>query len=94
MTGLHINAKKIASRLESHGFNIVNKVVYNQILVTCNTEEETTDCLHNLQRSGTIWLGGSSWHDQKVIRISVCSWYTDDQDIDKTVEAFIQARNQ
>ena len=92
VTGLHTHAKKIAEKLQLNGFTILNDVVYNQILVTCGTEEETTNCLNRLQNSGTIWLGGSTWHNQKVIRISVCSWYTDDDDIEKTIEAFLQAR--
>ncbi|MDF1698633.1 MAG: aminotransferase class V-fold PLP-dependent enzyme [Saprospiraceae bacterium] len=94
VTSLHKNALTLSKQLGSSGFKIVNEVVFNQVLVACENEKETLKCLDNLKKSGTIWLGGSTWQGESVIRISVCSWYTDKSDIQKTIQTFIKARNQ
>ena len=44
-----------------------------------------------LQRDFYEW-GGAEWNNEPVIRISICSWATTMQDIDRSVEAFIDAR--
>ena len=67
-------------------------MVFNQVLVACADPEQTLATLRRLQDSGECWCGGSSWQGQTVIRLSVCSWATTPEDIDRTVEAFIKAR--
>lgn len=86
------NAKLLADRLGSAGFTIHNDIVFNQVLVSCDTPEQTTTTLANIQSSGDCWCGGSTWNDRPVIRISVCSWKTGPEDIEKTVACFIQSR--
>ena len=71
---------------------ILNEVVFNQILVSGSTAEETNETLKNIQESGECWCGGSIWNGKPVIRISVCSWATTAKDIDRSVAAFIKAR--
>ncbi|MBW1911473.1 MAG: aspartate aminotransferase family protein [Deltaproteobacteria bacterium] len=90
--GLCDRAQQFQKQLSSAGFNILNEVVFNQILVSCNTEEETNETLKNIQESGECWCGGSIWNGEPVIRISVCSWATTVKDIDRSVAAFIEAR--
>ncbi len=91
--GLCELAEQFSEKLLANGFNILNTVVFNQILVSCGTPEKTKATLKNLQISGECWCGGTVWQDQPAIRISVCSWATTPEDIDKSVSAFIKARD-
>ncbi|NNJ73415.1 MAG: aminotransferase class V-fold PLP-dependent enzyme [Enterobacterales bacterium] len=88
---LHTTAVTIAEGLRSRGFSVVNDVVFNQVLVACDYDELTEMTLDHLQSSGDVWLGGALWNDQKVMRISVCSWMTTQADIEITLNAFVEA---
>jgi hypothetical protein len=61
--------------------------------VSCDGSDEYTQSLIDaIQQSGQCWVGGSVWQGKKVIRISVCSWVTTQEDVSISVEAFITAR--
>lgn len=85
-------ANLFAEGLQKNGFRILNDVVFNQVLVTCDTPAETEETLKILQSSGECWCGGSVWFDEPVIRISVCAAETTQQDIERSVAAFVQSR--
>ena len=93
ITGFHELAKALAKQLREAGFRILNDVVFNQVLVACDSAEHTQQTLHHIQQSGECWCGGSNWHGEPVIRVSVCSWATTQEDIERTVAAFVQARS-
>jgi glutamate/tyrosine decarboxylase-like PLP-dependent enzyme len=90
--GLCELAGLFAHRLSKEGFAIQNDVVFNQVLVTCATHELTTATLSNLQGSGECWCGGTTWNNSPAIRISVCSFATTEEDVDRSVRAFVAAR--
>jgi glutamate/tyrosine decarboxylase-like PLP-dependent enzyme len=90
--GLCERARQAAALLRHAGFRVLNEVVYNQVLVACADPEQTLQTLRNLQESRECWCGSSTWQGRTVIRLSVCSWATTPQDIERTVAAFIQAR--
>jgi glutamate/tyrosine decarboxylase-like PLP-dependent enzyme len=90
--GLADRARQAADGLRGAGFRILNDVVFNQVLIACETPEATQATLGRLQASGEAWCGGSRWQGETVIRMSVCSWATTAEDIDRTVRAFVQAR--
>lgn len=90
--GLCERARQFAELMETQGFRILNDVVFNQVLVVCDTPELTTATLSNVQRSGECWCGGAQWHALPVIRFSVCSWATTAADIERAVAAFVRAR--
>ncbi len=85
-------AVRFASGLKAEGFEIMNEVVFNQVLVRCETPDLTRRTLENIQRSGECWCGGTTWMGEPAIRISVCSWATTESDIDRSVRAFVQGR--
>jgi glutamate/tyrosine decarboxylase-like PLP-dependent enzyme len=87
------NASLFAEELRKHGFRILNDVVFNQVLVACEAPEYTVKTLENMQASGECWCGGSEWRGEPVIRISVCSWSTTAEDVHRSVQAFIVARD-
>lgn len=90
--GLHEKAARFARELKAEGFSILNDVVFNQILVGCEHDEITQRTLHHIQQSGECWVGGAAWNGKAVIRISVCSWATTEDDIYRSVRAFSAAR--
>jgi glutamate/tyrosine decarboxylase-like PLP-dependent enzyme len=90
--GLCERAAQFAAQLAANGFRILNEVVFNQVLAACDTPAETTATLSGLQASGECWCGATSWHGHPAIRISVCSWSTTPEDVARSVQAFIAAR--
>jgi glutamate/tyrosine decarboxylase-like PLP-dependent enzyme len=90
--GLCDTAALFAQRLAAHGFTICNDVCFNQVLVTCGSAEATAATLETVQRSGECWCGGTQWKGQPAIRISVCSYMTTAKDVDRSVQAFVRAR--
>lgn len=86
------NTKYFEERLSENGFTILNDVVFNQILVKCETAEKTKATLKYIQISGKCWCGGTNWQNEPAIRISICSWQTTRKDIDECIEAFAASR--
>jgi glutamate/tyrosine decarboxylase-like PLP-dependent enzyme len=93
VTGFHLHAKQLEKGLRNNGFTIVNEVVFNQVLVSCGNSELTKSTLLKLQKSGEIWCGGSTWKGEAVIRVSVCSWATTEEDIERTIAIFSSSRS-
>jgi glutamate/tyrosine decarboxylase-like PLP-dependent enzyme len=90
---LCVHAEQFAQHLQSKGFRVLNDVVFNQVLVACDTPEHTKATLEHIQTSGECWCGGAVWNGEPVIRISVCSWATTLADVQRSVSAFVAARN-
>lgn len=90
--GLCERAAQAARLLQAAGFRILNHVEFNQVLIACENRERTLATMKHLQASGEAWCGGTVWHGETAIRMSVCSWATTPQDIERTVEAFVKAR--
>jgi len=90
--GLCRKAALFAGGLRREGFTILNDVVFNQVLVSCGSAEVTTSTLENVQASGECWCGGTTWNGEPAIRISVCGHETTEEDITRSVAAFVKAR--
>lgn len=90
--GLHERAVQFANELRENDFEILNEVVFNQVLVSCGTDKLTNDTLKFIQEMRDCWCGGAQWYEQSVIRISVCSWATTSEDITRSVNSFIKSR--
>lgn len=89
---LHQYAKQFAHLLRENDFQVMNDVVFNQLLVSCRSAEQTEKTLAYIQQSRDCWCGGAVWQGQPVIRVSICSWRTDGRDIERAVSAFVEAR--
>lgn len=85
-------AKQFANEISNvNGFYVENDVVFNQVIVRCESDSITEKVLGNVQMLGECWVGGSIWLGKKIIRISVCSWATTENDISKSVKSFEKA---
>lgn len=89
---MHLRAKQFAIAISKiEGFYVENEIVFNQVIVRCKTDEVTEQVMYTVQELRECWLGGSSWFGKKVMRMSVCSWATTEEDIAKTVKSFQKA---
>ena len=91
--GMHHRAVQFAKEFEEQGFEVLNDVVFNQVLVRYKDDESTTKLAHQVQELRECWVGGSTWFGKKVIRVSVCSWATTSDDVTRSVNSFVKARD-
>ncbi len=84
------HAARMASLLRAGGCQILNQVDLNQVLVSFGTENETRRVIAAVQQDGTCWCGGTVWHGTTAMRISVSSWATTDDDIDRSASAILR----
>ncbi len=83
-------ARLFADRLHTAGFEILNDVVLNQVLVSFGSAEQTLRVIAEIQSDGTCWCGGTQWHGHTAMRISVSSWATSDDDVERSAAAMIR----
>jgi glutamate/tyrosine decarboxylase-like PLP-dependent enzyme len=83
-------AKRFAEGLAAAGFEVLNDVVLNQVLVAFGSPEETRRVIREIQEDGTCWCGGTEWQGRTAMRISVSSWATTEADVDRSLEAMVQ----
>ena len=83
-------AKIFAERLGGAGFQILNEVELNQVLVSFGSADETRRVIAEVVREGTCWCGGTEWHGHTAMRISVSSWKTTEEDVERSVAAILK----
>ena len=69
------------------GVEIGNKIVLNQVLASFGSDQRTDALIEAVQRDGTCWMGGTTWHGRRYMRISVSNWSTTEDDVDRSVAA-------
>jgi glutamate/tyrosine decarboxylase-like PLP-dependent enzyme len=91
-------ARRMSERLaEANGVEILNEVALNQVLVRFapgdggDADAFTGQVMTRVQESGEAWMGGTTWHGNAAIRISVSNWSTTEADIDRTADALLRA---
>jgi glutamate/tyrosine decarboxylase-like PLP-dependent enzyme len=84
------HAVRFASALRKAGHQVLNDVVLNQVLVTFGAPEVTRRVIAAIQQDGTCWCGGTAWQGNIAMRISVSSWATTDEDVDRSIEAILR----
>jgi glutamate/tyrosine decarboxylase-like PLP-dependent enzyme len=86
-----VQAARMAERLRGAGYRVLNDVVLNQVLVSFGSAEQTLAVIAELQREGICWCGGTVWHDTTAMRISVSSWATSDDDVERSLASMLRA---
>jgi len=73
------------------GVQVLNDVVLNQVLVRFGDDDDTTRAvIAAVQRDGTCWLGGTTWHGLAAMRISVSNWATSEADVEASAAAIVR----
>jgi glutamate/tyrosine decarboxylase-like PLP-dependent enzyme len=91
------HARRFADALgQAPGVEVLNEVVLNQVLVRFpdpggDHDARTREVIRRVQADGTLWLGGTTWHDMAAMRVSVSGWATTEEDVDRSVEAILRA---
>jgi glutamate/tyrosine decarboxylase-like PLP-dependent enzyme len=88
------HATRFARALEAAGHRVLNEVVLNQVLVAFGDAERTRRVIAAIQEDGTCWCGGTVWQGTAAMRISVSSWATRDEDVDRSIDAILRAAAQ
>jgi glutamate/tyrosine decarboxylase-like PLP-dependent enzyme len=83
-------ARRFANALADAGYRILNDVVLNQVLVSFGDAATTNRVIAAIQQEGTCWCGATVWQGQAAMRISVVSWATSDEDVERSIEAIVR----
>ena len=83
-------ARRFAQGLRDAGFEILNDVVLNQVLVSFGSPEKTNRVIGEIQQDGTCFCGGTLWQGRTAMRISVSSWATTDDDVERSLAAMLR----
>jgi len=83
-------ARRFAEKLSGAGFEILNEVVLNQVLVAFGDANETKRVIEAVQAEGTCWAGVTVWQGKTAMRISISSWATTDADVERSIAAILK----
>ena len=84
------HAGQFAEGLRAAGYRVLNDVVLNQVLVSFGSSERTREVIARVQRDGTCWCGGTVWQGNAAMRISVSSWATTAEDVERSLAAIVR----
>jgi glutamate/tyrosine decarboxylase-like PLP-dependent enzyme len=84
------HAQRFAAGLRAAGYEVLNEVVINQVLVSFGDASKTQEVIRQVQEEGTCWCGGTVWQGKTAMRISVSSSATTANDVDRSMEAILQ----
>jgi len=88
------HTQRFAEALRAGGFEVLNDVVINQVLVSFGRPEVTREVIRRVQEDGTCWCGGTVWQGKTAMRISVSSWATTETDVERSLEAILRIANE
>jgi glutamate/tyrosine decarboxylase-like PLP-dependent enzyme len=83
-------AKRFENGLRTAGFEVLNEVVINQVLVSFGDAPTTREVIRRIQEDGTCWCGATEWQGKTAMRIGVSSWATTEADVDRSLEAMVR----
>ena len=84
------HATMMAKGLIESGFEVLNEVNLNQVMVSFGDAKRTRQIITALHQDGTAWCGGTEWHGRAAMRISFSSHATRDDDVHRTLDAIIR----
>ncbi|MEP2716134.1 pyridoxal-dependent decarboxylase [Pseudophaeobacter sp.] len=90
VTRHHQQAQRISAALQEAGFEVLNRVVLNQVLVRGADDAATQAILQQVQESGSSWFGGSVWQERPAFRISLSSHRTKDQHVEQLIDLLVR----
>ena len=84
------HAQRFAEGLRAAGYEVLNEVVLNQVLVSLGDAATTLRVIAGIQQDGVCWAEGTVWQGKTAMRISVSSWRTTDADVERSLAAMIR----
>ncbi|MDT0392113.1 pyridoxal phosphate-dependent decarboxylase family protein [Streptomyces dubilierae] len=83
-------ARRFADGLSAAGFEVVNEVTLNQVLVAFGDGTRTDRIVRAVQEDGTCWMGATTWRGRRLMRISVSGHTTTEADVDRSIAAIVR----
>lgn len=83
------HARRFAEGLRYAGYEVLNDVVLNQVLVSFGDDAMNRKVIDEIQEDGTCWCGVTVWQGRTAMRISVCNWSTTEADVDRSLEIIL-----
>jgi glutamate/tyrosine decarboxylase-like PLP-dependent enzyme len=83
-------ARRFAQGFRAAGHEVLNEVVLNQVLVAFGDDARTRRVIAAIQQEGTAWCGVTVWQGRTAMRISVSSWATTDEDVERALAAMVR----
>ncbi len=87
-------ARRFADAFRAAGFDVLNDVVLNQVLVAFGDPDTTRRVIAALQAEGTCWCGETTWQGHTAMRISVSSWATTDDDVERSIKTVLRVERE
>ena len=84
------HARRFSEGLIDAGYEVLNDVVLNQVLVSFGDAETNARVIRAIQDDGTCWCGETEWQGRPAMRISVSSWATTADDVETSLAAMIR----
>jgi glutamate/tyrosine decarboxylase-like PLP-dependent enzyme len=88
------HARRFAQGMRAAGYEVLNDVVLNQVLVSFGDAERTRRTIAEIQREGICWCAGTVWQGRTAMRISVSNWRTTEEDVERSLRAMLRAAAQ
>jgi glutamate/tyrosine decarboxylase-like PLP-dependent enzyme len=83
-------ARLFAAELEKGGVEIAAGPALNQLLAGFGDDARTDAVIAAVPRDGTCWMGGTTWHGRRLVRVSVSNATTTEADVHASVEAVLR----
>jgi glutamate/tyrosine decarboxylase-like PLP-dependent enzyme len=84
------HAQAFAEGFRAAGYQVLNDVVLNQVLVSFGDDDATQRIIKAIQSEGTCWCGGTVWKGRRAMRVSVSSWATTESDVAESLKAMLR----
>jgi glutamate/tyrosine decarboxylase-like PLP-dependent enzyme len=84
------HAARFAELLADGGAQVLAPPLINQALVAFGNDATTDAVIAAVQAEGTCWVGGTTWHGQRAMRLSVSDLATTADDIERSAAAILR----
>ena len=84
------HARRFAAALSAAGYEVLNEVQLNQVVVDFGGEEATAAVIAGIQVDGTCWCGPTHWRGRAAMRISASCWATSTVDVEASIAAMLE----
>ena len=89
---LVLNARLMAQGLAKiEGCRVLNEISFTQVCFAFESDKRTDEICARLIEDESVWISGSKWKGESVLRVSVSNWTTDVEDVAIAIEAVRKA---
>jgi glutamate/tyrosine decarboxylase-like PLP-dependent enzyme len=83
------HATRFARALGEAGYDVLNEVELNQVVVSFGEDAENQRIIEAIQQEGVCWCGPTQWRGRSAMRISVSCWATEDEDVTRSLASIL-----